>query len=237
MSVASVSADKQVFPKLDVVGWYATGNRQHPGDVAMHRRVRQRLRRACAASHICCATPEQSHSDKTQHVSVNACGTVEMPCVVCRKLMRAQVMALNESPVFMLLDPEPRPGDRELPVKLFESGAAAAPELSLSDKRIVPADGRLERGVPASAVRYAARAIVLAQVHFATSPAAEFTLVPALTYGTGQCDALTIRLPGDAAEVRVVDGVPTFAFVQAKFTIEVISCFALLLPLNDLPLP
>lgn len=33
-------ADKQVFPKLDVVGWYATGSGQHSGDVAMHRRVR-----------------------------------------------------------------------------------------------------------------------------------------------------------------------------------------------------
>ena len=26
--------------------------------------------------------------------------------------------------MFMLLDPEPRPGNRELPVRLFESGAA-----------------------------------------------------------------------------------------------------------------
>jgi len=35
-------------------------------------------------------------------------------------------MMLNESPVFMLLDPEPRPGDRDLPVKLFESGGVPA---------------------------------------------------------------------------------------------------------------
>ena len=40
----SLCADKQVFPKLDVVGWYATGSSQHSGDVAMHRRV-------CGCSH------------------------------------------------------------------------------------------------------------------------------------------------------------------------------------------
>lgn len=33
-----------------------------------------------------------------------------------------QMVALNESPVLLLLDPTPQPGQRDLPVRLFESG-------------------------------------------------------------------------------------------------------------------
>ena len=65
-----------------------------------------------------------------------------------RTLMWSQVMALNESPVFMLLDPEPRPGDRQLPVKLFESGAPVTPQASLCATCYF-ASGRFESGDPA----------------------------------------------------------------------------------------
>ena len=40
--------------------------------------------------------------------------------------MRLQITALNESPVFLLLDPAPRAGQKELPVHLYESGADPA---------------------------------------------------------------------------------------------------------------
>lgn len=32
-------ADKQVFPKLDIVGWYATGEEIQDDDMAIHRKV------------------------------------------------------------------------------------------------------------------------------------------------------------------------------------------------------
>ena len=44
-----------------------------------------------------------------------------------RRCMVLQVMALNESPVFLLLDPAPRPAGKELPLKLYESGAPLTP--------------------------------------------------------------------------------------------------------------
>jgi COP9 signalosome complex subunit 6 len=59
---------KQVYPALDVVGWYATGAQQE-ADMETHK----------------------------------------------------QIMALNESPVLLLLDPTLQSGQRDLPVRLFES--------------------------------------------------------------------------------------------------------------------
>lgn len=44
-----------------------------------------------------------------------------------------QMSDLNESPVLLLLDVTPRPNARELPVRLFESGAAHCPESTLAD--------------------------------------------------------------------------------------------------------
>ncbi|KAK9829883.1 hypothetical protein WJX72_008457 [[Myrmecia] bisecta] len=60
---------KQVFPKLDVVGWYATGADVHEHDMALHKKV----------------------------------------------------MEINESPVFLLLDPAIRVLRKDIPVRLFES--------------------------------------------------------------------------------------------------------------------
>ena len=37
------AADKQVFSKLDVVGWYATGSAVQDSDTAVHKRVRGAL--------------------------------------------------------------------------------------------------------------------------------------------------------------------------------------------------
>lgn len=34
-----ITADKQVFPKLDIVGWYATGEEIGDDDMAVHRKV------------------------------------------------------------------------------------------------------------------------------------------------------------------------------------------------------
>lgn len=34
-----ITADKQVFPKLDIVGWYATGEEIGDDDMAIHRKV------------------------------------------------------------------------------------------------------------------------------------------------------------------------------------------------------
>ena len=36
-----------------------------------------------------------------------------------------QITTLNESPVFLLLDPAPHPSQKELPVHLYESGTLA----------------------------------------------------------------------------------------------------------------
>ena len=37
------AVDKQVFSKLDVVGWYATGSAVQDSDTAVHKRVRGAL--------------------------------------------------------------------------------------------------------------------------------------------------------------------------------------------------
>ena len=35
----SAAADKQVFPNLDIVGWYATGEDVNEADMHIHRKV------------------------------------------------------------------------------------------------------------------------------------------------------------------------------------------------------
>jgi hypothetical protein len=37
------SADKKVFPKLDVVGWYSTGVTLHDADMTLQQAVRRLL--------------------------------------------------------------------------------------------------------------------------------------------------------------------------------------------------
>lgn len=39
-----INADKQVFPKLDIVGWYATGEGIQDADMAIHRKVQPSIR-------------------------------------------------------------------------------------------------------------------------------------------------------------------------------------------------
>ncbi len=45
------AADKQVYPALDVVGWYATGAEVQPEDLDTHRRV-VTLPAPCFSPHI-----------------------------------------------------------------------------------------------------------------------------------------------------------------------------------------
>lgn len=38
-----INADKQVFPKLDIVGWYATGEEIQDADMAIHKKVQSSM--------------------------------------------------------------------------------------------------------------------------------------------------------------------------------------------------
>lgn len=98
-----LSADKQVFPKLDIVGWYATGEDIQEADMLIHRKV------YTTSHNLMCFTR-----------SASAC-LIRVVCamIVCSA---SQVMELNESPVFLLFHTHQNVVRKDLPVSLYESG-------------------------------------------------------------------------------------------------------------------
>ena len=92
-------ADKQVFSKLDIVGWYATGEEVQEADMLIHRKASLKS-------------------------SFNAPVVVSSSAQWCCHL-HPQVMELNESPVFLLFHTQQSVMRKDLPVSLFESGKAS----------------------------------------------------------------------------------------------------------------
>lgn len=95
-AAAASSADKKVFPKFDVVGWYSTGSELQDVDLELQRTVRAvtLTRRRVASS----ALMSPRHA--------------------------TQMTAITESPVFVLFSPTVRSASsKDLPITLYESGA------------------------------------------------------------------------------------------------------------------
>lgn len=95
-------ADKQVFPKLDIVGWYATGEQIQDDDMAIHRKV---CPSRFQSTFDGCSN--QAYFEELQSASV-----------------LLQIMELNESPVFLLFHTQQNVMRKDLPVSLYESGKA-----------------------------------------------------------------------------------------------------------------
>lgn len=121
-----------------------------------------------------------------------------------------QIMALNESPVLLLLDPTPQPGQRDLPVRLFESGATVTASFFPNDRGITQA----VKHPTYCGRRTAARK----RGHKAAD---DDSLLPHIEPGAVKSpqDLLSRCLTG--AELHVKDGAASFSFVQANFHIEV----------------
>ena len=88
-------ADKKVFPKFDVVGWYATGAELQEADLDLQRTVRASGARARLVTTLNCA--------------------VRAP---------QMMTTITESPLFVLFNPAVRSvASKDLPITLYESGA------------------------------------------------------------------------------------------------------------------
>ncbi len=115
---ARARADKKVFPKFDVVGWYSTGAELQEADLELQRTVRVTRGRGAPGA---------------------VCGA----CSLTRGLpVRAQMTAITESPVFVLFNPAVRSAvSKDLPITLYESGAFFCGALLVC----VPTAGKLKR--------------------------------------------------------------------------------------------
>lgn len=122
-----------------------------------------------------------------------------------------QIMALNESPVLLLLDPMPQPGQRDLPVRLFESGARP------------PSSNLLYLSSPYAFGLFTPACQLLQ---------ARAMLTEGEPAGNGRGSPLlqnTEAFTTDVAELRVKEGVASLSFVQANFHIEVRTPYASML--------
>ena len=102
-------ADKQVFPNLDVVGWYTTGSEITEADMQIHRKVSPAL-----------------VSDPSV---AGLGGSLSNPCTKQRPRLHPnslQVMELNESPVLLLFNTRIDALRKDLPILLYESGGFAS---------------------------------------------------------------------------------------------------------------
>lgn len=110
-------------------------------------------------------------------------------------------MEINESPVFLRLDPTQSPGQKDLPVWLYESGARRGKREGAAAHRAAAGAEHQERGACWDA-RAACRACRQAR----------------LVHPRPAC---LNRQPPPTAELHVVEGVPSFIFVPTKYTLEV----------------